>query len=53
VAVAALPGLTGGMTASVPMPSANVPTAPVNAPRPPANAGGLDDWFLDRLFGRR
>ena len=55
VAVAALPGLTGGMTASVPMPvpSANVPPAPVNAPRPPANTGGLDDWFLDRLFGRR
>jgi penicillin-binding protein 1A len=55
VAVAALPGLTGGMTASVPMPvpSTNVPPAPVNAPRPPANTGGLDDWFLDRLFGRR
>ncbi len=55
VAVASLPGLTGGMTASVPplVPSANVPPAPVNAPKPPADAGGLDHWLLDRLFGRR
>jgi penicillin-binding protein 1A len=55
VAVAGLPGLTGGMTASAapPAPSANVPPAPVNAPKPPANTGSLDHWLLDRLFGRR
>jgi penicillin-binding protein 1A len=55
LAVAGLPGLSGGMTASVPppAPSANAPPAPVNAPKPPANTGGLDHWFLDRLFGRR
>jgi penicillin-binding protein 1A len=53
VPVASLPGTAGGVvTASVP--AAGVPLPPTNnAPRPPPNTGGLDGWFLDRLFGRR
>ena len=56
VAVASLPGLTGGMTASVPplVPSANVPPAPGECTEA---AGGcrrprsIGCW--SRLFGRR
>jgi penicillin-binding protein 1A len=58
VAVASLPGMSGG-------PSLAAATPPVNAPTPPATIGGrppapqqqpstsLDGWFLDKLFGRR
>jgi penicillin-binding protein 1A len=51
VAVAALPGLAGGATVASALPGlpAPEPPAPVTAARP---SGGLDGWFLDRLFGR-
>ena len=59
IAVADLPGLRGSV-ASVPAlfpgasPVAARPPATVQEPgRPrPPEGGGLDSWFIDRLFGR-
>jgi penicillin-binding protein 1A len=64
VPVAALPGTGGLQTADllpqIPsrMPWAPRPPEPVNPegqvrPLPAANNGGMDNWFLDRIFGRR
>jgi penicillin-binding protein 1A len=60
VPVAALPGMNGLQTADllpqIPLWGAR-PPAPVNPEgqvRPlPASGGGMDTWFLDRIFGRR
>jgi len=60
IAVADLPGLRGSVASlpapAVPMPVAAArPSASVQEPgRPgPPEGGGLDRWFIDRLFGRR
>ena len=55
VQVANLPGLSGGMF--FPTPTAQAPTPPMTvgeraSGEKPARAG-LDNWLLDRLFGRR
>ncbi|MEW6450364.1 MAG: transglycosylase domain-containing protein [Pseudomonadota bacterium] len=67
VPVAMLPGLNGPQTADLlpqipwgggaQRPPAQVP-APVNPegqvrPQPIASGSGMDNWFLDRIFGRR
>jgi penicillin-binding protein 1A len=68
VAVAALPGLTGGPSLASILAPWGQPTSTASVPPPPAAVGGqgrgqavrpapidsgLDGWFLDRLFGRR
>jgi penicillin-binding protein 1A len=60
VPVAALPGLGGPSLASV-LPSADAPRPPSGmgegtrpqAPQPQQPTGSLDNWLIDRLFGRR
>src|SRR5262249_31713381 len=57
VAVAELPGLravTGALPFPLPAPPSR-PVASVQEPGrpPPSDGGGLDRWFIDRLFGRR
>jgi penicillin-binding protein 1A len=65
VAVAGLPGLSGGAPMASALPP-NVPMPPVpaggqqagapagaSAVRPQPIDSGIDGWFLDRLFGRR
>jgi penicillin-binding protein 1A len=55
VAVANLPGLSGGMF--FPVPTAQAPTPPMTvgerASGENPTRSGLDNWLLDRLFGRR
>jgi penicillin-binding protein 1A len=61
VPVVGLPGVSGGPliagltppwgAASAPAPSASVPNKP--APVRAEGAGGIDNWLIDRLFGRR
>ena len=59
VAVAALPGLGGGASAGLlpPSPSWGAAPAPSANPegqvRPLPAASSLDNWLIDRLFGRR
>jgi penicillin-binding protein 1A len=55
IAVAGLPGLSGNSAFGFPLPSLPVPTAAQPSPERPApdTRPGLDNWFLDRLFGRR
>jgi len=64
VAVAALPGLSGGPAlasagsapANIPIPPAPIggrPATPPSAPAPPTPSPSLDNWLLDKLFGRR
>jgi penicillin-binding protein 1A len=57
VPVAGLPGLVGGAPVPVALPSGNIPGRPQVADdsnRPmPASTGGIDDWLLGKLFGRR
>jgi penicillin-binding protein 1A len=62
-AIASISSLFGGK--GVPTPPAAIGAAPSGAPTPPAaigaaptgppqaSNGGLDGWFLDRVFGRR
>lgn len=59
VAVAGLPGLSGGPRTAGLLPPLSMPwesTAPAASPRPtnvkPPAAGGMDSWLIDRLFGR-
>jgi penicillin-binding protein 1A len=49
VAVAALPGSSGGLW---PTPASFSPPAPIGAAPQPGRPG-LDNWLLDKLFGRR
>ena len=64
VAVTALPGLSGGPSlasagsapANIPIPPAPIggrPATPLSAPAPPTPSPSLDNWLLDKLFGRR
>ncbi|MEA2953218.1 MAG: penicillin-binding protein [Alphaproteobacteria bacterium] len=57
IPVAGLPGIGGGVPVAAAMPPANVPGRPqlaeASRPAPAANKGGLDDWLLGKLFGRR
>jgi penicillin-binding protein 1A len=57
VPVAGLPGIGGGVPVAAAMPPANVPGRPqlaeASRPAPAADKGGLDDWLLGKLFGRR
>src|SRR5262249_26892534 len=53
VAVAGLPGLSGNSLFGFPLPPAPVPAATPPPERPAEIRPGLDNWFLDRLFGRR
>jgi penicillin-binding protein 1A len=59
VPVAGLPGLTGGAPVAASLPPGEVPRRPQladaggKAPIPASAAGGLDDWLLGKLFGRR
>jgi penicillin-binding protein 1A len=57
VAVAALPGLAGGLSlaSAAPPSGVNVPPAAIGRDIYGFQRGerGLDGWFLDRLFGRR
>jgi penicillin-binding protein 1A len=57
VAVASLPGLTGGPTLAAAIAPANVPTPPAAigarpSPSPPPPSTSLDGWLIDKLFGR-
>jgi hypothetical protein len=55
VPVAGLPGLAAGtaLVSAVP-PAAIIPPATIgrDPPPPQSHDGGLDGWFIDRLFGR-
>ena len=59
VPVAGLPGLSGGAAVAVALPPGEVPRRPqlVDAsgktPLPASAAGGMDNWLLEKLFGRR
>ncbi|MEA2977944.1 MAG: penicillin-binding protein, partial [Alphaproteobacteria bacterium] len=57
IPVAGLPGIGGGVPVAAAMPPANVPGRPqlaeASRPAPAADKGGLDDWLLGKLFGRR
>jgi penicillin-binding protein 1A len=59
VPVAGLPGLSGGVPVASALPPASVPRRPQmadaggNVPAPASAVGGLDDWLLGKLFGRR
>jgi len=62
VAVASLPGMSGGPSLAAVAPPANVPIPPAaiggapSARQPPPAADrntGMDGWLLDKLFGRR
>jgi penicillin-binding protein 1A len=58
IPVAGLPGLTGGVPIAAALPPANIPRRPQVAdaggwPVPAADKGGLDDWLMGKLFGRR
>jgi penicillin-binding protein 1A len=60
IPVAGLPGLTGGAVVASTLPPGDIPRRPQMAdaggrqPIPAAaTAGGLDDWLLGKLFGRR
>jgi penicillin-binding protein 1A len=59
VPVAGLPGLSGGVPVAVALPPGEVPRRPqlVDAsgktPVPASAAGGMDNWLLEKLFGRR
>jgi penicillin-binding protein 1A len=59
VPVAGLPGLSGGVPVASALPPASVPRRPQmadaggNVPVPASAVGGLDDWLLGKLFGRR
>jgi penicillin-binding protein 1A len=58
VAVAALPGVSGGPFSAGLFPQwgrpESAPPRPEADVRPtPAAAGGIDNWLIDRLFGRR
>jgi hypothetical protein len=59
VPVAGLPGLSGGVPVASVRPSADIPRRPQmadaggNVPVPASAVGGLDDWLLGKLFGRR
>jgi len=51
IAVAELPGLRGGI--SGPVTASIRPPAPLAGAPSPAAPATLDNWFIDRLFGRR
>jgi penicillin-binding protein 1A len=53
VAVAALPGLGGGTQTAGLRPPWSVAETPDGPLRPAPAGGSLDNWLLDRLFGRR
>ena len=58
IAVAGLPGLNGDVPVADMVPPGDIPVTPQvadagAAQTPAAAAGGLDDWLLGRLFGRR
>ena len=57
VPVAALPGLSGGVAVAGAYPPGDIPRRPQIADAggraPAASGGGLDDWLLGKLFGRR
>jgi penicillin-binding protein 1A len=60
VPVAALPGASRGPQNASLLPPIGAPFGPPPAPIPnrqaeerPAPAGGIDNWLIDRLFGRR
>jgi penicillin-binding protein 1A len=56
VPVAGLPGRAGGAPVTAMMPPADIPGRPqvAEAGRPARTTdGGIDDWLLGRLFGRR
>ncbi|MEA2985060.1 MAG: penicillin-binding protein [Alphaproteobacteria bacterium] len=59
VPVAGLPGLSGGALAAVALPPGDIARRPQMSdasgtpPIPASAAGGLDDWLLGKLFGRR
>jgi hypothetical protein len=58
VPIAALPGLQSApVTASLFPPWSKAPAAsprpPVEVGAQPAASGSMDNWLLDRLFGRR
>jgi penicillin-binding protein 1A len=58
IPVAGLPGLTGGAAVASALPPGDIPRRPQLADaggKQPASApsGGLDDWLLGKLFGRR
>ncbi len=57
IAVAGLPGLNGDVPVADMIPPGDIPGTPqvadAGAVQPQAAAGGLDDWLLGRLFGRR
>jgi hypothetical protein len=57
VAVVGLPGLSKPPAIAGLLPSWSRPPAPVPhtdaGPRPQQTSGGLDNWLIDRLFGRR
>ncbi|HET7681874.1 MAG TPA: penicillin-binding protein 1A [Xanthobacteraceae bacterium] len=59
VPVAGLPGLTGSAPVAAALPPGEIPRRPQladaggKAPIPASTPGGLDDWLLGKLFGRR
>ena len=59
VPVVGLPGLTGGVPVADALPPGDIPAGPPQvadaggAQAPAADRGGLDDWLLGKLFGRR
>jgi penicillin-binding protein 1A len=54
VPVVDLPGLSYSSPVVAALPPMNIPTSPVEQPRPqPVANRGMDNWFLDKLFGRK
>ena len=54
VTAASLPGVSGGAFAGLLPPwNGPRPQAESERPQPAASSGGIDNWLLDRLFGRR
>jgi penicillin-binding protein 1A len=56
VPVAGLPGLSGGAPVASALPPSDIPRRPQVAeatPRDASATGGLDDWLLGKIFGRR
>ncbi len=59
VPVAGLPGLSGGAPVASALPPGDIPRRPqvadagARTPAPTSAVGGMDDWLLGKLFGRR